>query len=299
MPGSRARVLVAGFACGALALSALATTQAAADAVNGPYVALGDSYTAGPFVPDPTGSPITCGRSTGNYPSLVARELGATPFTDASCSGATTENMTQAQKPVLFGTNQPQFDRLNKDVSLVTLGIGGNDAGLVGIAADCIADGALASPGPDEAPCADAQQVDGRDQLVARIDEVGPKVAAVIRGIHDRAPAARVFVVGYPAVLPSPADTSCRESLSLTRGDVAYLGARMRQLDGELADAARANGATFVDTYTSGVGHDACRSAADRWVEPAVPGNAALPLHPNARGMANTANEVGRAIRAS
>jgi lysophospholipase L1-like esterase len=299
MRGSRARVLVAGLASGALALSAFGGGQAAADSANGPYVALGDSYTAGPFVPDLTGDPITCGRSTGNYPSLVARELGSTSFTDASCSAATTEHMTQPQQPVLFGTNAPQFDRLNKDVRLVTVGIGGNDAGLFDVASKCIADGSVGSPGPDDAPCADAQQVGGRDQLVARVDAVGPKVAAVLRGIHDRAPGARVFVVGYPVVLPSPADESCRESLSLTKGDVAYLDARVRQLDGELAGAAQANDATFVDTYTSSVGHDACAPATVRWIEPVVPGNPALPLHPNAHGMANTASDVTRAIRAS
>ncbi|MYV98290.1 SGNH/GDSL hydrolase family protein [Streptomyces sp. SID3343] len=299
MRGTRVRILVVGIASGALALSALATTHAAADPANGPYVALGDSYTAGPFIPDLTGDPITCGRSTGNYPSLVARELGSTSFTDASCSGATTEHMTHAQKPVLFGTNQPQFDRLNKDVRVVTLGIGGNDADLIDTVSACIANGAVDSPGPDEAPCADAQQVDGRDRLAARIDAVGPKVAEVLRGIHERAPGARVFVVGYPAVLPSPADASCREPLSLTEGDVVYLTARLRQLDGELADAARANEATFVDTYTSGVGHDACKPATVRWVEPVLPGNAAFPLHPNANGMADTAADVARAIRAS
>ncbi|MFE4416474.1 hypothetical protein [Streptomyces sp. NPDC056821] len=42
----------------------------------GPYVAIGDSYTAGPKIPGQSGSPAGCDRSDRNYPSLVARELG-------------------------------------------------------------------------------------------------------------------------------------------------------------------------------------------------------------------------------
>ena len=69
----------------------------AAAAAAGPYVSLGDSYTAGPLVPNPTGNPILCGRSTHNYPSDVNRTIQPSSFTDASCSSATTADMTQSQ----------------------------------------------------------------------------------------------------------------------------------------------------------------------------------------------------------
>src|SRR4051794_36739602 len=52
------------------------------------YVALGDSYTAAPFVPT-TDLARGCLRSDHNYPALLARSLGA-KLRDASCSGATT-----------------------------------------------------------------------------------------------------------------------------------------------------------------------------------------------------------------
>jgi hypothetical protein len=52
---------------------------------------------------------------------------------------------------------------------------------------------------------------------------------------------------------------------------------------------AGANGATLVDAYTAGAGHDACKSTSVRWVEPLVPGNLAAPFHPNARGEAGVA----------
>ena len=51
-----------------------------------------------------------------------------------------------------------------------------------------------------------------------------------------------------------------------------------------LANTAAANGATFVDTYTPSIGHDACRGSGTRWVEGLVPANSAAPFHPNAAG---------------
>jgi hypothetical protein len=97
------------------ALSLLVFAPGAAAAI-GPYVSLGDSYTAAPLVPTPTGRPILCGRSTHNYPSDVSRVLAPSPFTDASCSGATTADMTHAQS--LAGGRQsapPQFNALSAD----------------------------------------------------------------------------------------------------------------------------------------------------------------------------------------
>ena len=72
-----------------------AVTAASAAAATGPYVSLGDSYTAAPLVPNPTGNPILCGRSTNNYPSDVARAIAPSTFKDVSCSSATTADMTQ------------------------------------------------------------------------------------------------------------------------------------------------------------------------------------------------------------
>src|SRR5580698_2868902 len=41
--------------------------------LHGSYVALGDSYSAGPDIPYPTGPTGGCGQSNGSYPYLVAR----------------------------------------------------------------------------------------------------------------------------------------------------------------------------------------------------------------------------------
>src|SRR4051794_36083494 len=82
------------------------------------YVSLGDSYTAGPVIPQQQTNPLGCLRSDHNYPHLVATSLNAALLTDVSCSGATTNDMTQPQN-VEGGTNAPQFDALQPDTAAV------------------------------------------------------------------------------------------------------------------------------------------------------------------------------------
>jgi hypothetical protein len=65
-----------------------------------------------------------------------------------------------------------------------------------------------------------------------------------------------------------------------------------------LAASAAANGAQVVDWYAASVGHDACQLPGIKWVEGAVPTNAAAPVHPNLLGMIGAADLVVAAARA-
>ena len=96
------------------------------------YVALGDSFTAAPYVPE-TDAANGCIRSSGNYPNLVIEARGDLQLIDVSCGGATSADMEAEQATSSGGTQPPQFDSLTEDASLVTLGIGGNDLSLIHI----------------------------------------------------------------------------------------------------------------------------------------------------------------------
>jgi len=254
------------------------------------YVALGDSYTAGPLIPDQSTNPLGCLRSDHNYPHLVAPHLAGFVLRDVSCSGATTDDMTSAQG-VTPGPNPPQLDALDATTLTVTLGIGGNDIGFSEIIKGC------ATLLPFGTPCQDRYVVDGDDQIADRITATGPKVAAVLQEIHRRAPKARVFVVGYPAILPE-SGSGCYPQMPLAPDDVPYLRAKEQQLNAMLAAQATANDAIYVDTYTPSIGHDACQSSSARWVEPILPATLAAPVHPNAAGMQGIATIVTAAITA-
>jgi lysophospholipase L1-like esterase len=256
------------------------------------YVSLGDSYTAGPLIPDATGNPLGCLRSTSNYPSDVAAAIGATSFTDMSCSGATSSDLTESQS-VTLGTNPPQLSGLSAGTNVVTLGMGGNDIGFSSIAEECAT---LSVSNPFGSPCKNHYTSGGVDQLAAAISADAPVIAADIREIHAAAPNARIFVVGYPDILPNTG-YGCFPLEPLAFGDVPYLRGVEKELNQMLATAAAASSATYVDTYTPTIGHDICQTAkGSEWIEGLIPVKAAAPFHPNVHGEAAMATAVEAAI---
>ena len=255
------------------------------------YVALGDSYTAGPLVPDQTGSPAGCLRSTHSYPFLVAAGTGAAAFTDVSCQGATTANMTHSQS-VPLGTNPPQDNALSAGTTLVTLQIAGNNIGFSDIIIHCTT---LSMTNPFGSPCKDHYTSGGTDRLRAKINAAAPKVAADLQGIHTDAPNARVLLVGYPAILPNSGN-GCWPLVPIAFGDVPYLRGVEKALNAMLVSVAAANNATFVDTYTASIGHDACQDPGTKWVEGLIPTAPAVPFHPNRLGEQEMAQQVLAAL---
>ena len=251
------------------------------------YVALGDSFVSGPLVPDLTGNPLGCLRSTGNYPSLLADDLGIDEFVDVSCSGAETEDMFAPQS-TLIGTNDPQLDAVTAETTLVTITIGGNDLGFAGILVDCVTKGAL---NPLGSPCKDDYTADG-DELRDRIADTAPKVDDVLAAVTERAPTATVALVGYPAILPET--NGCWPKVTIARGDIGYLDGIEQELNAMLADAAAAHGVTYVDTFQRG--HDVCQDESTRWIEAIIPTQWAAPVHPNALGMSAMADMVADAL---
>ena len=223
-------------------------------------MALGDSFAAGNLIPaSPSGTPAGCLRSSHDYGADAAAALRVTRYIDATCNGASTTSMTQPE-PVLRGINPPQFSSLAADDSVVTLTIGGEDVGYTGILETCAA---LSLTDLFGDPCQRHYTAGGTDRLAAAINATAPKVAAVLRGIHARAPLARVLLVGYPDILPSQGD-GCWPEVPFAFGDLPYLRGVEIGLDQMLARTAAANGATFVDTYTATIGHDACQPRTSR-----------------------------------
>ncbi len=250
------------------------------------YVSLGDSYAAGPFIPNPV-LPLGCLKSDHNYPHLAAPSIG--PLTDPSCSGAKTNDMENPQSIEIDGPNPPQFNSLASTTEVVSLTIGGNDIGFSEIAQSCI------TLNPFSSPCKDKYDPGGKDQIAARIAATAPKVAAVLQGIHTRSPKARVFVLNYPAIFPETGN-GCWPQMPISFSDAPYLRAKEQELNAMLANQASVNGAKLVSWYQASIGHDACKSSSVRWVEPLVPNNPAAPIHPNQRGMEGGASALVSAV---
>lgn len=267
------------------ALMALAIAPSIAGATS--YVSLGDSYVSGPFIlPIASGAPIECLQSARNYPHLAASALSLS-LKDVSCSGATTENITTTAQ---YSSQPPQIDALNSSTQVVSVGIGGNDKGL--FLNTLITCGAEDLVFPFGTPCKSTYG----HKLAEEIAEDGPVVGAMLHQVHTVSPSAKVFVVGYPDILPQSGN--CWPTVPLTTGDTAYLNGVEKELNSMLSSEAAANSATYVDTYTPSIGHDACKSLSVRYVEPVLPESDAFSVHPNERGMEADASEVEAAMRA-
>ncbi|MBV2153876.1 SGNH/GDSL hydrolase family protein [Kitasatospora sp. SUK 42] len=271
----------------------------------GPYVALGDSYTAGLKIAPQVGEPSGCSRSGANYPALVARGLDLAPgdFRDVSCTGARTGDLTGPQQTE-GGANPAQLDALTQATRLVTLGIGGNDAGFTQVITECAKDNlvdavkGLVGNGQADAPCRTHYSSGGTDQLQARVDAAGQQIGKALQEIRRRSPQARVYVVGYPTLLPGD-PASCRPVLGSTiaAADLGFLAEKERELNGMLKQRAEAAGAVFVDVAGPSAGHDMCAGEDARWVEPPLPARGLAPVHPNAKGQEAVAAVVLKAVK--
>ncbi|HTA06603.1 MAG TPA: SGNH/GDSL hydrolase family protein [Solirubrobacteraceae bacterium] len=275
----------------ALVLAALAPAFAlllpqAAGAAAPQYAALGDSYTSAPgILPLAPASPPQCGQSARNYPHLIATALKLS-LTDASCAGAKTENFTNSQSP----GQGPQFDALHRSTKVVSVSMGGNDEALfVTLLAGCsVADAGRPNVG---APC--------ESQYEAFVNEAfaqsqAPREAALAQ-IHRHSPKAKLFVVGYPEVMPSSG--YCPAAIPWTTGDLKWFREVTVRINNALGRWAQAHGATFVDTFTPSKGHNACEALGTRWIEPLIGSLTGVPLHPNVTGVEHEALDVGTAMK--
>jgi len=249
--------------------------------MTGRYVALGSSMASGPgILPRADGAPWPAGRSSRNYPHLVASALGLN-LVDVTYSGATTAQILRDKQ---FGA-PPQIDALDGSEALVTVTIGGNDIGYVPLlTAACL-------PLPAQWVPVLGRRIRELRHHTARertLDAVGESLREVGDTVRRRAPEARVLFVDYLTLLP-PAG---RNASPLSNAD-ADLGRHIAAvLEEHTATAAKETGCEIVKAGEASRRHHAWSS--DPWTTRfglPVPWRPA-PLHPNAQGMRAVADLV-------
>jgi lysophospholipase L1-like esterase len=240
------------------------------------YVALGDSAAAAPLVP-PQAQPTGCLKSTNDYPSILARRIGAASFADVTCTGARTEDLISRAQSTRSGPVPPQLDAVGADTELVTITIGGNDVDLPANASKCRR-ASLADP-----PCSPDFTVDGVDRISQAIEAGAGDWSRLVDDVRAKAPDARVILVGYGTYVRPE---GCFPAQPINPVDADYFQAKVDELDDRLAQVAADHGAEFFDTGPLSVGHDICAAPEDRYVEGFVPTHPGAPLHPNGAGAA-------------
>lgn len=250
------RTSLVGLAVGICAMLGTASTAAAAPS----YVALGDSYASG----DGTGVyyNTSCYTSPDSYPPLVAARAGYA-LTFAACSGATTTTVISSQLSSLSGST-----------TLVTIQVGGNDAGFTSVMESCALYYFTCSSAINTAD----NYI--RNSLPAALNKTYSDVRAA-------APNATVLVVGYPHLFTASGNT-CGFNL-LTSSHEKSLNQTADLLDSALASAAASHGFGFIDARAGFASHEICSSSP--WLN-----NDTIPIqesyHPNIPGEAEYASLV-------
>lgn len=237
------------------------------------YVAMGDSYAAAPGV-GRANPPLGCRKSKDNYPHKLA-DAADLDLTDVTCSGAPTEAVMTAYN-ALGDEVAPQIEAVDEDTDIVTIGLGFNDLGLsLKVFVACV-QVTTRNPGATS-PCTDADRNLGANGTQAILDQVTDRLKVVVEEVTERAPDARVFLVGYPTIFPTGA--TC-PNLGMNAGDMPLMNHIVSSLNTSLKDAAAAYDATYVDLATPTAGHDVCSD--DPWVAGLQPvgGRKAMSWHP-------------------
>jgi lysophospholipase L1-like esterase len=226
------RMAVIAFAAG-LVTAVASLPAGATPAVN--YVALGDSYSSGLGAGDYISSSGSCDRSYDAYPEQWDDTQSPASFVSVACSGATTADVLSSQ-----------VSALSARTTLVSITIGGNDAGFSHVMETCVL--------LPTSSCLSA--VSAAESFVAT--QLPGKLDNTLRAIRAHALAARVVVLGYPDLYDLSRSSTC---IGLSTQDRTALNQGADDLDRALQTAAAANGDTFADVRGQFAGHEICDSA--------------------------------------
>ncbi|MGJ5896089.1 SGNH/GDSL hydrolase family protein [Streptomyces niveiscabiei] len=236
------------------ATAALTGGAGNAQAATGGYVALGDSYSSGVGAGSYISSSGDCKRSTKAYPYLWNAANSPSSFTFAACSGATTAD-------VLSG----QLGGLNSSTGLVSISIGGNDAGFADVMTTCV----LGS---------DSTCLNRINTAKSYVDSTLPgRLDSVYDAISSKAPNARVVVLGYPRFYRLGA--TC---LGLSETKRGAINGAADYIDAAIAKRAADHGFAFGDVRTTFAGHEICSGSS--WLHSLELLNIGESYHPTAAG---------------
>jgi lysophospholipase L1-like esterase len=232
----------------------LGVTTPAQAASNVHYVALGDSYSSGLGAGSYSGG--DCKRSSKGYAVLWANANAPGSFINATCSGATTTTVINSQ-----------VNSLSATTTLVSITIGGNDAGFANIMTTCVLQGTTACVNSVQSAMNYAQST-----LPGRLD-------AAFSAIKSRAPNAEVVVLNYPRfyVLNKPFCIGLSETSRKKINDGINL------ISTVLQSAASRHGFTFADVRGYFTNHELCGSSSN-WLNSLSILNLSESYHPNAAG---------------
>lgn len=248
-----------------------------------------------------------CHRGSWAYPNQIRDALGVTldRYQFLACSGATTEHVllrgryTKSPANVAGGRSQIEtVDRTKfspeRPPHLVTIGIGGNDAGFGNLIDECMSDHCL-QPGFIA------------DALFTIRSTVRSNLVTTFRRLRQEFAGSTVVAFGYPAIVGDPVNAECT-GVGIPRELTELAGSSSKELDQDellwmrddvipainaaIRDAAAEAGVVWADITDATRGYEVCSDGKPRLINGIRTGNDTGPFrlfgkesfHPNEAG---------------
>ncbi|MEU0257359.1 SGNH/GDSL hydrolase family protein [Streptomyces sp. NPDC006184] len=237
-----------------LGLTGAASAHASDTAAAGGYVALGDSYSSGVGAGSYISSSGSCDRSTKAYPYLWNAAHSYSSFAFNACSGAKTDDVLANQ-----------LGSLSSATSLVSLTIGGNDAGFSDVMTTCVI----------QSDSACLSKIDTARAYVA--NTLPGKLDTVYNAISAKAPSAHVVVIGYPRFY-----LLGQTCLGLSETKRSAINGAADYIDTVIKARATAHNFAFGDVRNTFTGHEIC--SGDSWLHSVNWLDIGTSYHPTAAG---------------
>jgi lysophospholipase L1-like esterase len=244
------------------------------------YLALGDSFTSGEGETDDSFYELgtndefeKCHLSTRSYPYIIARTLGIESqyVHSVACSGATTSDVMGEDSEYwgqqarldkdalkLGDTSKTLYQQQSVDTfspgrvhqiafvkkykpRIITIGIGGNDVGLMEKLRTCV--------GFDS--CEWADTAEGREKTAFEIQDSFDKLVSTYTSIRDVSPLSRIYVIGYPKVIDQNGQCTFFDGILLDSTERQFMNEAVHYINQIISAAAQKTGLSYIDTEDS------------------------------------------------
>ena len=242
--------------------------------LNGLLIGMGDSYTSAYGAPPYISPSEPCYHSQStSYVQVAKNALGSgVTVKNIGCSGADTQDVQQT-----YSGESAQTGRL-AGAKWVAMTIGGNDYDFLG---------------------AVTEKTAGPSRVISNLTAVKNNVKAVINKVKTNVPGVKVFIFGYPDILPADQATLSQSTcFGSQAGNVSLSAAHHMyvQLNNTIKQAAQETGAIYIDAPTAFVGHDMCQPTGTNWIARL---NQDGDEHPNVAGHQAMGDLLRQAIQAN
>jgi len=244
------------------------------------YIALGDSFTSGEgeledrhYQSGTNDEFEKCHLSTRSYPYLVTSyfNLNIGLAKSVACSGATMADIVgndsnywgQGGRLGVDGLDVAAQERTRlQSVALddfvpgrvhqisfvkryqprvISVGIGGNDAGFIQKLQACLA--------PDT--CEWAGTAKGREKTAVEIRNLFSRLVETYTEIHQASPESRIYAIGYPKIIDTDGKCDAPVDSLLGASEKQFMNEGIKYLNQVISAAARRAGVKYVDVYDS------------------------------------------------